>query len=66
MAKEMTIKISVSKRIQEDQFEPFEIGLESFIELGYDDNPKKVRKKFYKKLVNQLDELIEERLNELE
>lgn len=61
---ENTITVRVSKTIQENPYEPFQICIEET--RTYPDtirNVKKDRKNLYNELVNQLDELITERLN---
>jgi len=61
------ISVQVSKRVQEQEFEPFEIVLEeSVIHDCKLKNPKKARRKMYKAMKVELDSLIEKRLNEWE
>ena len=64
--KERKIMVRVTKRIQEKDFEPFEIQLEESVIIDYPiDNPKKMRRKIYNRLKKELDSLIDKRWNEL-
>jgi len=63
--KEHSVTVKVVKRIQEQEFEPFEIQLEESIIFDKKMNTKKIRRKLYNNMKDELDGLIEERLDEL-
>jgi len=62
--KEHHIRVRVSRRIQQDEYEPFEILFEEIVIMDEPANAKKVRRSLYNKMVKQLDSLIDKRFEE--
>ena len=62
----MKITVSVSKKVQEYEFEPFTIHLSTEIEIAPEENQTKVFNKEYKKLEKTVDLLIKKRLEKIE
>jgi len=64
--KERKISVRVIKRIQEQDYEPYEIQLEESVLLTEPfENPKKMRRKIYNRLKKEIDTLIDDRWDEI-
>lgn len=61
MQKKRKVIVQISKTIQEEDFEPFNLVLGEIVNISEDENPVKVRKAIYGKVEKQLDRLIHKR-----
>ena len=59
--KERQVTVRVMKTIQETNFEPFHMMLQESVTYKNLKNGKKVRKRLFKKLQQELDDFIDER-----